>query len=155
MEEHNICNIIKDDINILFLGEMTSGKTTLISCILNKLVGVIKRTGGTDKINIYNYGNTTDNIKISNDKYIFEKVENCDIKINNMKLNLIDTIGLNNLEHIEKQEKSGETRFVLFFVHTKRKGIEYVLTFKDKIVIITAFPLGKRTLIRYRKKRFI
>ena len=101
MEEHNICNIIKDDINILFLGEMTSGKTTLISCILNKLVGVIKRTGGTDKINIYNYGNTTDNIKISNDKYIFEKVENCDIKINNMKLNLIDTIGLNNLEHIE------------------------------------------------------
>ncbi|MEK6932955.1 MAG: hypothetical protein AABW56_04150 [Nanoarchaeota archaeon] len=66
-----------------------------------------------------------------------------------------DIFSLNNLEHIEKQEKSGETRFVLFFVHTKRKGIEYVLTFKDKIVIITAFPLGKRTLIRYRKKRFI
>ena len=60
-----------------------------------------------------------------------------------------------NLEHVEKQVKGGETRYVLFFVYDRKKGRQYVLAFKDKLVVITVFPLGKRTLLRYRKKRFI
>jgi hypothetical protein len=52
-----------------------------------------------------------------------------------------------------KQEKDGEVRYALFFVYGKRKGRKYVVTFRDgNIRIITVFPLGRKTLRRYRKK---
>ena len=59
------------------------------------------------------------------------------------------------LEFAEKQERGNETRYVLFFIYSRRKGRVYVLKFNDKINVITAFPLGKRTLKKYRKRRFI
>ena len=100
---NNILDIIKDDINILLIGEMSSGKTTLISCMLNELVGTIKRTRGTNDIMIYSSGIKKDNISnISNyvnKDYIFNKVDNCDIKVPNMRVNLIDTIGLNDFSN--------------------------------------------------------
>ena len=66
-----------------------------------------------------------------------------------------EIFNLNNLEHIEKQNKKEEIRYVLFFVYSNKKGRQYVVAFKDKMVIITAFPLGRKTLMKYRKKRFI
>ena len=66
-----------------------------------------------------------------------------------------ELMNLKNLEFTEKQEKDEETRYVLFFVHSKRKGRVYVITFTNKIKLITIFPIGRKTLRRYRKKRFI
>ena len=59
------------------------------------------------------------------------------------------------LEFVEKQLREGETRYALFFVYSKKKGRVYVITLSDKLKIITAYPLGKRTLSRYHKGRFI
>ena len=60
-----------------------------------------------------------------------------------------------NLEFVEKQEKNNETRHVLFFVYSRRRGRVYVVKFGNDLRIITAYPLGRRTLSRYKKKRFI
>lgn len=58
-----------------------------------------------------------------------------------------------NLSFTEKQIREGEIRYALFFVYSKRKGRKYVITFRDsRLRIITIFPLGKKTLRRYRKK---
>lgn len=60
-----------------------------------------------------------------------------------------------NLKFVEKQERNDEIRYVLFFVYSRKRGRVYVVTFKDKISLITAFPLGKNTLKKYKRKRFI
>lgn len=58
-----------------------------------------------------------------------------------------------NLYLTEKQVKGNEIRYVLYFVYSHRKGRQYVLTFRDNnIRIITAFPLGRRTIKKYSKK---
>ncbi|MBI2043699.1 hypothetical protein HYT25_04900 [Candidatus Pacearchaeota archaeon] len=66
-----------------------------------------------------------------------------------------EILSCENLEFVESQHKSGETRYALFFIYNNRRGKVYVITFGDKIKIITAFPLGKKTLRKYKKKRFI
>ena len=58
----------------------------------------------------------------------------------------------NNFEFCERQERKGEMRYILYYVYSKKKGRVYVITFEDKIVIITAFPIGKATLKKYKKK---
>ena len=58
------------------------------------------------------------------------------------------------LEFTEKRIIEGEERFTLYFVYNKRKGMAYAITFRKKIRIITAFPLGRRTLSKYNRKRF-
>jgi uncharacterized DUF497 family protein len=58
-----------------------------------------------------------------------------------------------NLVLTEKQVKDGETRYALYFTYSKRKGRKYAVTFRDKnIRIITVFPMGRKTLKRYKKK---
>lgn len=58
-----------------------------------------------------------------------------------------------NLSFAKKQIKDGETRYSLFFIYSKRKGRQYVVTFRDEeLRIITIFPLGRRTIRRYMKK---
>lgn len=53
----------------------------------------------------------------------------------------------------EKQVKDNEIRYVLYFVYSHRKGRQYVLTFRDNnIKVITAFPLGRKTIKKYKKK---
>lgn len=59
-----------------------------------------------------------------------------------------------NLEFTEKQERNREIRYVLYFVYSRKKGRAYILKFNKKIRVITIYPIGKRTLRRYRKKRF-
>ena len=59
----------------------------------------------------------------------------------------------NNLYLTEKQVKDNEIRYVLYVVYSHRKGRQYVLTFRDNnIRVITAFPLGRRTIKKYKKK---
>ena len=59
-----------------------------------------------------------------------------------------------NLEFAEKQKRENETRYLLYFVYSKKRGRAYALKFNNKIKIITIFPLGRRTLKKYSKKRF-
>jgi hypothetical protein len=40
-------------------------------------------------------------------------------------------------------------------VYSGSKGRVYIIKFKDKIRVITVYPLGRRTLIKYKGKRFI
>ena len=58
-----------------------------------------------------------------------------------------------NLSFTKKQVKDGEIRYALFFIYSKKRGRQYIITFRDKeLRIITIFPLGSKTLKKYRKK---
>ncbi len=64
-----------------------------------------------------------------------------------------EILSCKNLSLTEKQIREGEARYVLLFIQSKRKGRQYIITFREKeLRIITIFPLGRRTLRRYRKK---
>jgi len=65
-----------------------------------------------------------------------------------------EIINCENLEFTEKQKKKEEVRYLLYFVYSRKRGRAYVLKFGKKLRIITIYPLGKRTLRRYRKRRF-
>jgi len=56
------------------------------------------------------------------------------------------------LKFCEKQERKGETRYTIYYVYSNRKGRVYVIAFEDKIVIVTIFPIGKKTLKKCKKK---
>ena len=58
------------------------------------------------------------------------------------------------LTFTEKQIRNGEVRYVLYFVYSKKRGRVFVITFRDKIRLITIYPLGKTTLQKYFQKRF-
>lgn len=66
-----------------------------------------------------------------------------------------EIISCKGITYTEKQEKPYGTRYALFFIYNKKKGRCYVLEFNTSIVVVTIFPLGKRTLQRYKSKRFI
>lgn len=94
-----------DTINICVVGEVSVGKTTLVSTILNKQVGTIKRSRSTLK-----YYRFTEN-KTSNDflgsELISEYVEPLDIFKNDNKLYnvaIYDTIGCNDIEIDDQNE---------------------------------------------------
>ncbi len=53
-----------------------------------------------------------------------------------------------------KQNRNDEARYILYFVYTKKFGRAFVITFREKIRIITIFPLGKHTLKKYYKNKF-
>ena len=66
-----------------------------------------------------------------------------------------DLFTTENLEFVEEQKRSNETRYALFFIYSRKSGRVYVVKLDDKIRIITTYPLGKRTISKYHKKRFI
>ena len=75
-------------------------------------------------------------------------------RINDTKENIEkELVNLDNLQFSEKQIRKGEVRYVLYFIYNNKKGRVYTLTFEDKIVVITIFPIGKTTLKKC-KKRF-
>lgn len=60
-----------------------------------------------------------------------------------------------NLEIVIKQNRDNEERFALYFIYSKSKGRAYILRFyPEKIRVITIFPMGKRTLNKYFKRKF-
>ena len=77
-----------DEVNILFIGNGSCGKTTIISGICNKIYGSIKKFCGTKRIAIYNTGSIPSFFKNDMDHYI---VNDLDIDIPNV--NIIDTVG--------------------------------------------------------------
>ncbi len=54
----------------------------------------------------------------------------------------------------DRRDAGGEVRYTLYFVYNKRKGRAYAITFRGKIRVITAFPLGRKTLNKYNRQRF-
>jgi len=56
------------------------------------------------------------------------------------------------LQFCERQIRKGETRYTLYYVYSNKKGRVYAITFEDKIVIITTFPIGRKTLKKHKKK---
>ena len=66
-----------------------------------------------------------------------------------------ELFSLNNLERAIKQERNNEVRYLLYFVHSKRRGRAFALHFNEKMTIITIYPLGRKTLLKYKKRRFI
>jgi hypothetical protein len=60
-----------------------------------------------------------------------------------------------NLVYTNKKIESGEVRYTLYFVYSKRNGTAYAITFREKTRVITVFHLGKKTLLKYHRKRFI
>ena len=63
-----------------------------------------------------------------------------------------ELIDFKDLKFCEKQERKGEIRYTLYYVYSNNKGRIYSITFEDKIVIVTIFPIGKKTLKKYKKK---
>ena len=64
-----------------------------------------------------------------------------------------EILNCNNLSLTEKQNKSGEIRYRLYFLYSNKKGKGYVITFRDtNLRIITIFPLGRKTIKKYMKK---
>ncbi len=64
-----------------------------------------------------------------------------------------EILSCDNLTFTEKQIKDDEIRYSLFFIYSKKKGRKYSITFRDSTLrVITIFPLGRRTLKKYRKK---
>jgi len=67
-----------------------------------------------------------------------------------------EVLSLKKLVFVEKEIRefagSKEERYRCYFVYSNSKGRCYILTFNDKLKIITIFPLGRRTLNKYRKK---
>jgi len=46
-----------------------------------------------------------------------------------------------------------EERFRCYFVYSNTKGRCYILRFNHQVKVITVFPLGRKTLVKY-KRRF-
>jgi len=63
-----------------------------------------------------------------------------------------DLSDFEDLEIIEKQKRDGEVRHALYFIYSKNKGRVYVIKLAEKIRIITIYPLGRKTLNKFRKK---
>ena len=65
-----------------------------------------------------------------------------------------EILGCKNLEFTEKRKVKGEIRYTLYFIYSNKRGRAYALTFRNKIRLITVFPLGRRTLKKYKRRKF-
>ena len=61
-----------------------------------------------------------------------------------------------NMVFVERQEVEfrgrAEVRFRCYFVYSGNKGRCFIIIFDDGVKVLTAFPLGRTTLRRYRRK---
>jgi len=65
-----------------------------------------------------------------------------------------ELLELKELEFTEQQINENEKRYKLYFVYSRKSGRVYVLTFREKIRIISIYPLGKSTVKRYHQVKF-
>ena len=65
-----------------------------------------------------------------------------------------ELLNFHHLTFTEKQTRDGEIRYALYFVYSKKRGLVFVITFRERIRLITIYPLGKTTLQKYFQKRF-
>mgnify|MGYP005699662227 FL=1 len=66
-----------------------------------------------------------------------------------MQREILDFSGV---EFVAKQKEQDETRYKLYIVYSSKTGRVYVLTFTQKIRIITVYPIGRETLKNYKRK---
>ena len=59
-----------------------------------------------------------------------------------------------NLKFIEKQTIENEKRYKAYFVYSSKRGRVYIMTFTNKIRIISIYPLGPSTVKRYNRAKF-
>jgi len=65
-----------------------------------------------------------------------------------------ELLELRDIKFTEVQIREGNRRYKTYHVYSSNKGRVYVITFTEKIRIITIYPLGQSTTKRYRKARF-
>ncbi|MBU0959328.1 MAG: hypothetical protein KKB31_05275 [Nanoarchaeota archaeon] len=58
------------------------------------------------------------------------------------------------LKFVERQVKEGEKRYKTYHVYSSKRGRVYVITFTDKIRIISIYPLSQSTVKRYHRAKF-
>jgi len=93
--------------------------------------------------------------KYSQEKIELGKTAEFHIKRGGKSLSEIkdEILNCNFLKAVSKEEISGEVRYTLYFIYTKRRGIRYTITFRgNKLRLITTIPLGRRTLQKVEKK---
>ena len=64
-----------------------------------------------------------------------------------------ELLNLKDLEFTERQLREGEKRYKTYHIYSSSKGRVFVVTFTEKIRIITIYPLGQSTTKRYRKAK--
>jgi uncharacterized DUF497 family protein len=62
---------------------------------------------------------------------------------------------LDSPEFTHKEERNGEYRYTIYTKDSRFKGKVFVITLRqESIRVITAFPLGRKTYLKYEKKKF-
>jgi hypothetical protein len=105
--------------------------------------------------------NCSEEVKILLDKFISNGFEfGKPIKLLSFNSGLTEEqikkelFNFNFLKFSYKQDKKGEIRYILYFIYSKKSGKAFVITFRDKIRIITIFTLGEHTLKKYYRNKF-
>ena len=65
-----------------------------------------------------------------------------------------ELLEFNDLTFVERQIIINEKRYKVYYVFSNKKGRVYVIAFREKIRIITIYPLGQSTIKRYNKAKF-
>lgn len=62
---------------------------------------------------------------------------------------------LKNPEFTHREKRDNEYRYTIYTKDSKYSGKTFVITFRNKnIRVITAFPMGRKTYIKYNRKKF-
>ena len=86
----------------------------------------------------------------NNPDLIFKRVNISEEEIKDEIFNSIGLVFVNKQEVEFKETK--EIRCACYHIRSNSKGRCYILNFNHQIKVITAFPIGRKTLNKYRKK---
>lgn len=86
----------------------------------------------------------------NNPELIFKRINRSEEEI---KEEILNSIGLVFVDKQEIEFKGiKEIRYACYHIHSNSKGRCYILNFNHEIKVITAIPLGRKTLNKYRKR---
>ncbi len=63
-----------------------------------------------------------------------------------------EILDCSNAEYVEKQKTHDEIRYKIYYIYSSRTGRVYVITFRDKIRVITIYPLSSATAKNCKRK---
>ncbi len=86
----------------------------------------------------------------NNPDLIFRRINRSEEEIKEEILNSAGLVFVNKQEVDFKETK--ETRYACYHIRSNSKGRCYILNFNHQIKVITAIPLGRKTLNKYRKR---
>ena len=101
-----------------------------------------------NKLKLYNIKNILFTKK--NPNLIFKRINKSEEEI---KTEILNSIGLK-FTHKQEALFNGlkEIRYACYHIFSNSKGVCYIINFNHQIKVITAIPLGRKTLNRYRKR---